>query len=188
MSDKEIYSSLSVEDKEELERIRAKDIDDLSTTEVDALFRITSELQKKIDSQQYKKRPKKKRVEDHQKVLQILGGYTAFITAACLTIVSRNHVSAYDSWALSLWAISLPFLTGTIILDHNIRVNQKRPRSRTRTLLASIGLVLSQLGTTVIIASYSWVAAVVFCLSALLVLFYVHEVTVLGGRESFEEL
>lgn len=171
-----------------LELTKKSPDDKLSYDEEDLLFRVAKALGKQIAKERYRKRPRRQRREDHQEIWQIAGGYTAFIAASMLAVLSSGRDSAFVSWAFSLWAISLPFLCGFMVLDRIIRVQQKRLNSTVRGLLMGVGFSVSHLGTAAMVSFFSWLGAVAYLLSPFLVAFFVHETAALGGRENFEDL
>ena len=179
---------LTEEDKQKLVSSLEKDADELTPEEGGLIIRMAGALRRKDEKENYKKRPTKKREADHKRVWTIIGAYTAFIAAACLAAVGANRGSSYDAWAVSLWAISLPYLCGAMLLDYRVRVVQRRQNSKVFGLLIGVGGASSYLGTTAMVASFSWLGALIFLLSPLLVALYLHEVSALGGEGPFEEL
>jgi hypothetical protein len=160
----------------------------LSDEDADLLFRIGGAIQKQKAKEEYGKKSRRRRLEDHQKVWQIGAAYTAFIAGAFLAVISSERGGGNISWAFSLWAISLPFLCGGLILDGIIRVAQGRLYSKVRGGLMGVGLGLSHLGTAAIVSSFSWIGAMIYFLSPLLVSFLVQETAVLGGGKNFQDL
>lgn len=51
-----------------------------------------------------------------------------------------------------------------------------------------LGYGLSNLGTAVLLVSFSWIAGIIYLLSILICGLYIHEVTGLGCRKGFEDL
>lgn len=162
--------------------------DSLSPEEEDILFRVGGSIRKQKAKEDYSKRPRQHRLDDHRKIWQMAGAYTAFIAGALLAVISSGRDGTAISWAFAYWAISLPFLCGFMIIDEIIRVRQRRLNSKVRGLLAMGGFGLSHLGTTASVSSFSWLGAIVYFLSPFLVLFYVHETAALGGSENFEDM
>jgi predicted membrane channel-forming protein YqfA (hemolysin III family) len=179
---------LSSEEQEKLHEGLMKNNEELTREEAKLVIEAGIALGRNDAKANYKKRSLTEREQDHERVSNILGGYTAFIAAALLTMISADRGNGYDVWAISFWFISLPYLCGALLIDFRIKVEQKRKHSKILSYVCMAGLLLSHIGNTAIIASFSWLAAMFLLLSIFVVGFLTHEVTVLGGNENFEDL
>ena len=171
-----------------IDNAKAKEADDWSLEEADLIIRVSREARRLQAVDEYKALPRDEREREHQRVWQLIGGYTAFIAAACLAVISSSKSEGSHAFAFSFWAISLPFLCGAMLLDYHVRVKQARLNSKVRSLLVTVGALSSHLGTTGMVSTYSWFAAVVYGLCPLLVGLYLHETIALGGGRKFEDL
>ena len=171
-----------------IDNAKAKEADDWSLEEADLIIRVSREARRLQAVDEYKALPQDDREREHQRVWQLIGGYTAFIAAACLAVISSSKSEGSHAFAFSFWAISLPFLCGAMLLDYHVRVKQARLNSKVRSLLVTVGALSSHLGTTGMVSTYSWFAAVVYGLCPLLVGLYLHETIALGGGRKFEDL
>ena len=178
---------LSEDEQKTLKSAMKKDSDELNGEEAALLIKAAGVIRREDRREEYKNKSHSERELDHQRAQKLFGAYTAFIAAACLTVISSSNESSYYAWAISFWIISLPFLTGGILLDYRIRVVQKRENSRVYGLFFGVGGISSHIGTSIMTAYFSWLAALIFALSPLLVAFLFHEVAALGGKESFED-
>lgn len=124
----------------------------------------------------------------HDRVAKLHGTYTAFIAASIISLISGDGHITSESWAISLWALSLPWLVSFVLLDYIVRERQKRSKSVTRGLMLALGYGFSNLGTAALITHYSWLAAIFFTASIPLCSLFIHEVAGLGWHKRFEEL
>lgn len=124
----------------------------------------------------------------HARVVKIHGAYTAFVTAAVISLISGDGHIKTEGWAIGFWTVSLPWLVAFLLLDFSVRTQQKRQKSATRGFTALLGYSFSNLGTAALLANYSWIAAIGFLLSIPVCLLYISEVAVLGFRENFKHL
>lgn len=131
---------------------------------------------------------KLKNQSSHERVAKIHGAYTAFIAAAIISLISGDGHIKSESWAVCLWALSLPWLVSFVLLDFVVREQQQREKSRTRGFVALMGYGLSNLGTTALMTHYSRVAAIAYLVSIPICALYLHEVAGLGRHESSKEL
>ena len=171
-----------------IENAKAKEADDWSLEEADLIMRVSREARRLQAVDEYKALPQDDREREHHRVWQLIGGYTAFIAAACLAVISSSKSEGSYAFAFSFWVISLPFLCGAMLLDYHVRVRQARLNSKVRSFLLAVGVLSSHSGTVGMVSTYSWVAAVVYGLCPLLVGLYLHETIALGGRKNFEDL
>lgn len=141
---------------------KAKEADDWSLEEADLMIRVSRETRRLQAVEEYKALPRTDREREHQRFWQMIGGYTAFIAAACLAVISSSKSEGGHAFAFSFWVISLPFLCGAMLLDYQVRVNQARLNSKVRSFLLLIGVLSSHLGTAGVVTTFSWVAAVVY--------------------------
>ncbi len=131
---------------------------------------------------------KAKAAQDHDKVIRIHGVYTSFIAAAAVAVIAANGHTKSDTWAFSLWVWSLPCLASFLLLDFIVRVAQQREKSASRGLMLGLGYGLSNVGTAVILTSFSWISAVIYLVFVLICIFLIRKVVCCGREKGCEIL
>ena len=124
----------------------------------------------------------------HERKMRLVGAYTGFIGAAVLALVASDVASKPEAWAVSLWALSLPFLVSYLLLDFIVAVKQGREASVTRGFMSCFGLGLSITGTFAWLGSVSWFGAVAFLLVVALCVGLTLHVVFHGTRGDVPEL
>lgn len=171
-----------------IEKAMDKEVNDWSSEEIDLVFRVNREARRLQAIKNHKELPEEDRERQHQQIWKLIAGYTAFIAAGCMAIISSSKSTGSYAFAFSFWIISLPFLCGVMLLDYHVRVKQARLNSAVRGFLMAVGMFSSHLGTIGIVSTYSWIAAALYGLCPLLVGFFLHETIILGGKKNFEKL
>lgn len=97
--------------------------------------------------------------QQHDRIEKVHGGYTTFIAALVVSFISGDGHIATEWLALPLWILSLPWLVTYLLLDYIVRVRQERKHSFFRGLSLAMGYGTSNLGTTLLLTTYSFVLA-----------------------------
>jgi hypothetical protein len=120
--------------------------------------------------------------EEHERVWQLWGGYTAFIAALLIATMATSGDYPHARPIISFLAISLPSLVAYMFLDFTVRVKQRRIGSMFRGLAIVLGLVPSLVGITMVIGHFSLIAGVLWVLLAVFWFLVLDVVTFLGAR------
>jgi len=81
---------ITAEQRLVIDNAKAKQADDWSLDEADLMIRVSREARRLQAVDEYKALPRDDREREHQRVWQLIGGYTAFIAAACLAVISAS--------------------------------------------------------------------------------------------------
>ncbi len=84
-----------------IENAKAKEADDWSLEEADLIMRVSREARRLQAVDEYKALPQDDREREHHRVWQLIGGYTAFIAAACLAVISSSKSEGSYAFAFS---------------------------------------------------------------------------------------
>jgi len=81
---------ITPEQRHVIDNAKVKEADDWSLEEADLIIRVSREARRLQAVDEYKALPRDEREREHQRVWQLIGGYTAFIAAACLAVISSS--------------------------------------------------------------------------------------------------
>lgn len=122
-----------------------------------------------------------------ERAVKLHKAYTGFIAAAIIGLISGDGHLKLEAWSICLWILSLPPLVSLMLLDHVVRIQQKRPVSAIRGLMGVLGYGLSNFGTAALVANFSWWAAGFFLLMVPISSFFISEVAHMGGEKDYEK-
>lgn len=104
------------------------------------------------------------RASEYELVLRTFGGYTAFVSALFIALLTILKDYPHARLAAALLAASLPSLVAYLILDRTIRVRQGRRHSAARGLAVLLGIFPSFFAIIVVVWGISRIASVWFFL------------------------
>lgn len=126
--------------------------------------------------------------EEHDRVLKVFGGYTAFAAALLVAVMAVSTDLPHARVIISLLAVSLPSLVAYMLLDFKVRVAQKRKGSMFRGLALLLGFLPSLAAIIIVICHFSVIAAVLFTLLSVIWFLVIDVVTYLGFRSEHSRL
>lgn len=100
--------------------------------------------------------------DEHNRKMKLLGTYTAFVSAIFAGILLHGQGTAHIESVVILFSIAIPSLVALMLLDFIVHVNQARIGSATRGLAYAFGFIPSLAGISLVISTYSKMAAVCF--------------------------
>jgi hypothetical protein len=119
---------------------------------------------------------------------KMFGAYIAFVAALMVAVATTDANLSTKSTAVSLLAISLPFLVATVAVDFIIIMVQDRHDSATRGLFVAGGFLTSFAGIGYLVGAFSWTAAWIFWTAVLVGALLVARVGAIGKLSGNERL
>jgi hypothetical protein len=127
-------------------------------------------------------------ITEHERLLQLWGGYTAFIAALLVATMATSGDYPHAWLIISLLALSLPSLVAYMLLDFTVRVKQRRIGSMYRGLSLLLGFLPSLVGTTMVIGHFSVLAAVLFVVLTAFWALMIITVEIIGFRDPTSDI